>query len=142
MPIVACDVKRPLPEDPSTTKAASPEHLPPPPESSVSKLDLSFGVVAGICSGVFVKKGAKALAFVFGGIFVLLQYLGSLSLVRVDFARMGGLYKRAFYRVDEHGRERAPTVVSVWRALIDFLTADFQARASFIAGFGLGLRIG
>ena len=47
--------------------------LPPPPESAVSMYELTFGTVCGICAGVFVKKGAKTLAFVFGGIFVLLQ---------------------------------------------------------------------
>jgi hypothetical protein len=35
--------------------------------------ELTFGTVCGICSGIFVKKGAKALAFAFGGVFVLLQ---------------------------------------------------------------------
>jgi hypothetical protein len=47
--------------------------LPPPPESSVNMYELTFGTVCGICAGIFVKKGAKALAVVFGGIFVLLQ---------------------------------------------------------------------
>ena len=35
--------------------------------------ELSFGTVAGICAGVFIKKGAKAVAFFVGGVFVLLQ---------------------------------------------------------------------
>ena len=47
--------------------------LPPPPQSSVDKYGLTFGTVCGICAGVFVKKGAKVLAFFFGGVFVLLQ---------------------------------------------------------------------
>lgn len=46
---------------------------PPPPQSSVSYYELTFGTVAGICTGVFVKKGAKAVAFMLGGVFVLLQ---------------------------------------------------------------------
>lgn len=50
-----------------------PDPFPPPPKSSVSLLELSFGTVCGLCAGVFVKKGAKALAFVLGGVFVLLQ---------------------------------------------------------------------
>ena len=50
----------------------SPE-APPPPQSSVSYYELTFGTVAGICAGVFVKKGAKAVAFMLGGVFVLLQ---------------------------------------------------------------------
>ena len=50
-----------------------PDELGPPPASSVSIYELGFGTVAGICAGVFLKKGAKALAFLFGGVFVLLQ---------------------------------------------------------------------
>jgi len=44
-----------------------------PSDSTVNVYELSFGTVCGICAGVFVKKGAKALAFIFGGVFVLLQ---------------------------------------------------------------------
>jgi uncharacterized membrane protein (Fun14 family) len=43
------------------------------PKSSISMYELGFGTVAGICAGVFVKKGAKAVAWLMGGIFVLLQ---------------------------------------------------------------------
>jgi FUN14 domain-containing protein 1 len=53
--------------------------LPPPPESIVNMYGLTFGTVCGVCAGVFVKKGAKALAFVFGGIFVLLQVSPTIS---------------------------------------------------------------
>jgi hypothetical protein len=47
--------------------------LPPPPESTVNMYELTFGTVCGVCAGIFVKKGAKALGFIFGGIFVMLQ---------------------------------------------------------------------
>jgi hypothetical protein len=50
-----------------------PEDRGPPPASSVSLYELGFGTVAGVCAGVFVKKGAKAVAWFLGGIFVLLQ---------------------------------------------------------------------
>lgn len=51
----------------------TPADRPPPPKSSVSLYQLGFGTVAGLCAGVFVKKGAKAFACFLGGIFVLLQ---------------------------------------------------------------------
>ena len=130
--------------------------------------ELTFGTVCGICTGIFVKKGAKALAFVFGGIFVLLQvsaaaalhisrdaisevrsntilyeqYLGSASIVKVDWSRAAARFEGLFYTLEANGTRRPPTVYSLWRRLIDFLTADFQPRASFIAGFALGIRIG
>jgi hypothetical protein len=57
----------------ATLESSDPMADPPPPESIVNMYELTFGTVCGVCAGVFVKKGAKALAFVFGGIFVLLQ---------------------------------------------------------------------
>ncbi|KZT44049.1 hypothetical protein SISSUDRAFT_1029322 [Sistotremastrum suecicum HHB10207 ss-3] len=125
----------------------SPAQTPPPPtgpapESIINVYELSFGTVAGICSGIFIKKGAKALAFCIGGVFVLLQYFGSLSLVRVDWARMSQKFENLFYTTEANGLRRPPTIVSLWRWLVDFLTADFQPRASFLAGLALGLRVG
>ncbi|KAJ3726132.1 hypothetical protein C8R42DRAFT_660076 [Lentinula raphanica] len=80
--------------------------------------------------------------FFLGGVFVLLQYLGSFSLLRVDWARMGQRFESLFYTTDAAGTKRAPTIWSAWNWLVDFLTADFQPRASFLAGLALGLRIG
>ena len=60
---------------------SDPLPLPPPPESGVDKYGLTFGTVCGICAGVFVKRGAKILAFFLGGIFVLLQVSAEPSLV-------------------------------------------------------------
>jgi FUN14 family len=64
------------PPRPRWTSPAGPPDLtglPPPPESSVNMYELTFGSVCGVCAGIFVKKGAKALALFFGGVFVLLQ---------------------------------------------------------------------
>ncbi|KAF8503511.1 FUN14 family-domain-containing protein [Russula emetica] len=129
----------------STAALGNPDQLaplPPPPESSVNMYELTFGTVCGICTGIFVKKGAKAIAIVFGGIFVLLQYLGSASIVKVDWSKAAARFEGLFYTLEANGTRRPPTVYSLWRWLIDFLTADFQPRASFIAGFALGIRIG
>lgn len=64
----------------SSSERLYPENYPAPPVSSVSFYELGFGTVAGVCAGVFIKKGAKALAFLLGGVFVLLQ-------VRCDFPK-------------------------------------------------------
>ncbi|KAI0006075.1 FUN14 family-domain-containing protein [Russula compacta] len=116
--------------------------LPPPPQSTVNMYELTFGTVCGVCAGVFVKKGAKALAVLFGGIFVLLQYLGTVSIIKIDWSRAAAHFEGLFYTLEANGTRRPPTVYSLWRRLVDFLVADFQPRASFIAGFALGLRIG
>lgn len=51
-----------------------------PPSSMLDVYQLGFGTVCGICTGVFLKKGLRAIAFLLGGVFVLLQV--SLTLYR------------------------------------------------------------
>ncbi|KAI0934186.1 hypothetical protein AcW1_005794 [Taiwanofungus camphoratus] len=131
----------PLDTPPSPPGPFEPSEAPPP-ASSVNYYELGFGTVCGICAGVFVKKGAKALAFIMGGVFVLLQYLGSLSLVRVDWARASARFENLFYTTDRMGTKRPPTISSLFKWIVNFLTANFQERASFIAGLALGLRLG
>ncbi|KAI0093597.1 FUN14 family-domain-containing protein [Irpex rosettiformis] len=124
----------------------TPQSLPPPPESSVNFYELSFGTVAGLCAGVFVKKGAKIVGFFLGGIFVLLQYFAHASFIRVDWTRFSTRFEDLFYTTSTDVKtgetvRKAPSVASLVRWIVDFLTADFQQRASFVAGFALGLRI-
>lgn len=61
------------PRSKATSGSSDSMTLPPPPESTVNMYELTFGTVCGVCAGIFVKKGAKALGFIFGGIFVILQ---------------------------------------------------------------------
>ncbi|PPQ64106.1 hypothetical protein CVT24_008923 [Panaeolus cyanescens] len=122
-----------------TTSGPSDGELPPPPVSSVSLYELGFGTVAGICAGVFVKKGAKMAAWFMGGIFVLLQYLRAQSFVRVDWKAIGSRFENLFHSTDAAGNKKPPTIMSLWSWLVEFLTADFQPRASFLSGFVLGL---
>jgi len=151
------------PPPPVVTPPPAPEdsNLPPPPASTLNLFELTFGSVCGICAGVFIKKGTKFVAFILGGTFVLLQvistsethplvpksdpctaqYLGSVSIVRVDWSRAASRFENLFYRT-ENGVRRPPTIGSLWNWLIDFLAADFQPRATFAAGLVLGLRIG
>jgi len=55
---------------------------------------------------------------------------------------MSARFEDLFYSRGACGHSKPPNVLSLWRWLIDFLTADFQPRASFLAGFALGLRVG
>ncbi|KAF5365704.1 hypothetical protein D9758_003238 [Tetrapyrgos nigripes] len=134
----------PIATPPASTPQSGeqPESMPPPPESTVSLYELSFGTVAGICAGVFIKKGLKTVAFLLGGVFVLLQYLGSYSVIRVDWGAVGKRFEKLFYTTDATGQKKAPTVYTAWNWLVDFLAADFQPRVSFVAGLLLGLRLG
>ncbi|KAJ7905390.1 FUN14 family-domain-containing protein [Mycena olivaceomarginata] len=143
-PTIHCEGSRPASPAPVVPPPQTPDaELPPPPPSSVNVYELSFGTVAGICAGVFIKKGAKTLAFFLGGVFVLLQYFGSFGVVKVDWGSVGSRFQRMFYTTDpKTGNKAAPTIYSLWKWMVDFLTADFQPRASFIAGLALGIRIG
>ncbi|ESK96855.1 fun14 family protein [Moniliophthora roreri MCA 2997] len=143
-PTIFCEPVSPLkPEATSPPPPGVYNSTPsPPPESSVNLYELSFGTVAGICAGVFVKKGAKAIAFFLGGVFVLLQYLGTTSVIRVDWGRVSKRFENLFYTKDLNGASKPPTVYSFFNWLVNFLAADFQPRASFVAGLLLGLRIG
>ncbi|QRW00401.1 FUN14 domain-containing protein [Ceratobasidium sp. AG-Ba] len=116
--------------------------LPPPPESSLGLYQLTFGSVAGICAGVFIKKGARAIAFFLGGIFVLLQYFNAIDITKVNWGSASTRFERLFYSSEPGGKSRAPTIGSLWAWLVDFLTADFPPRATFLAGLILGLRVG
>jgi len=138
-PTIYCDASTTIRND---YAAHTPENLPPPPTSSVSLYELSFGTVCGLCSGVFIKKGAKALAFFLGGVFVLLQYLASSSVIHVDWGRIATRFENMIYTKDPTSRKKAPNVYSLWSWIVDFLTANFQQRASFVAGFALGVRVG
>jgi len=89
-----------------------------------------------------VKKGLRAVAFVMGGVFLLLQYFNSLHWLRINWATAEQQFNRAFYVTDEGGVQRAPTIITVWKWFKEFVLADFQPRASFVAGFMLGLRFG
>ncbi|KEI38554.1 uncharacterized protein L969DRAFT_88998 [Mixia osmundae IAM 14324] len=109
---------------------------------------LGFGTVCGICAGVFIKKGLKTIAFFLGGLFVLAQYLGSQSLLKMDWARMSTRYNSV---IDRAAGGPNPVQARGWAGsrlgrianrFADFLTADFGPRATFLAGLALGLRIG
>lgn len=133
-PPVLCDTSRAAPV---------PQRRPDaPPESVLNVYQLGFGTVCGICTGVFVKKGLRAIAFFLGGLFVLMQYLSSRSFITVDWGRLAGRYDSAFGTLTAEGGTKSPTVAAAWQWLVDFVTANFQQRASFIAGLVLGIRLG
>lgn len=59
------------------------------PQSEISGYTLGFGAVCGICTGIFVKKGLKAIAFLLGGVFIFMQVSHS-SRSTIPICRGGG----------------------------------------------------
>lgn len=71
-----------------------------------------------------------------------MQYLASKSIIKINWSQLGTKYEKAFHERIAEGSSGPPTVLSLWNWLVDFLLADFPPRATFIAGFTLGLRLG
>lgn len=186
---------------------------PPPSEadSIINLRDLSFGTVSGICVGIFVKKGLKvryrrlslllpsstdvsdavqAAAFIFGGVFVLMQvrplsllplsfpppcgahfkplnllisspipafhsvapsltrptlaqYLSSRSLITINWSALTSSYDKLITkRAGPPASQGGNRLGGLWTWFIDFVGANVQSRATFVAGVMLGLRIG
>ncbi|KWU41645.1 hypothetical protein RHOSPDRAFT_22636, partial [Rhodotorula sp. JG-1b] len=112
-------------------------------ESIVNIRDLSFGTVSGICVGVFVKKGLRALAFALGGVFVLLQYLSSRNFVTVDWGAITRTYdSNVTSRFGPPAAKGGNRLRGLGAWFLDFVCANLQSRATFVLGVMLGLRLG
>ncbi|KAK4047196.1 hypothetical protein OIO90_006259 [Microbotryomycetes sp. JL221] len=119
----------------------------PVAESSINVRDLSFGTVSGICVGVFIKKGLKAIAFMLGGAFIFLQYMSSRSFVTVNWNAVSSTYdsfitKHAGPNAAAQTRQPGNRLAGVTNTFVDFVTANVQSRATFVLGMMLGLRLG
>ncbi|CBQ71735.1 conserved hypothetical protein [Sporisorium reilianum SRZ2] len=117
------------------------------PKSIVNVYQLSFGTICGFCAGVFIKKGLKLIAFLLGGGYVLLQYLNSQRLISVNWSAINSRYDKLVGTAagPETSNVRGfsgSTLQRIWTRTTDFLVADFQPRATFMAGLLLGLRLG
>jgi|ERR1712093_9360 len=112
----------------------------PEVESGLDLRSLSFGAVAGISTGVFIKKGLKAAGFLLGGAFVFLQYLATRGMVNVDWRSMASKYESKLESLA--GQGTGSRLSRLGNRVLDFLMADFPPRATFAAGLALGLRIG
>ncbi|WFD20672.1 hypothetical protein MCAP1_002923 [Malassezia caprae] len=137
---VECDAAVPEPPLPKPGSKAE-------AKSIVNVYQLTFGTICGICAGVFIKKGLKLIAVILGAAYVLLQYLASKRLVNINWKSMSSSYGQEMERLagpldPTKSRFQQMPLVRIWNRLVEFLTSDFQERATFIAGLVLGLRLG
>lgn len=108
----------------------------------LSPYQLTFGAVCGICTGIFVKKGAKLVAFFLGGVYVLMQYLSSRSIVQINWSKLGNRYDSYFGSKSADGKSSvAPTVGGLYRWLVDFLTANFQREFTTSFTWRIGVQV-
>lgn len=108
-------------------------------ESILSIRKLSFGTLTGICVGIFVRKGLTFLAFLAGGGFIILQYLHSKSLIKIDWKTWSNRYDSKIRSIETSRSSQSRK--SITARFLEFLTSDFQYRSTFLVGFCLGLRI-
>ncbi|BGP26669.1 hypothetical protein JCM10295v2_005622 [Rhodotorula toruloides] len=138
----------PLASDRSYARAPVTDESDLPPstgeaESILNLRDLGFGTVSGICVGVFVKKGLRTIAFALGGIFVLLQYLSSRSLISINHEALSSTWDRLVTaRAGAPASKGGNRLGSLWSWFVDFVGANVQSRATFVAGVLLGFRLG
>ncbi|PWZ00750.1 hypothetical protein BCV70DRAFT_200010 [Testicularia cyperi] len=147
-PGVMCESARPYAVSSPAATTETPVAVETEPQSMVSIYQLSFGTVCGFCAGVFIKKGLKLIAFLLGGTYVLLQYMNSQRLVTVNWSAINSRYDKLVNSAAGSSNSvqttgfRGSKAGRVWNNFTNFLMADFQPRATFMAGLLLGLRIG
>lgn len=79
---------------------------------------------------------------------MLLQYLSQQRLVKVDWNKIGARYNSALESsaggpADPAARGWNNSMAArLYHRFVDFLTANFQERATLLAGLALGLRLG
>ncbi|GAA5858944.1 hypothetical protein JCM8547_007167 [Rhodosporidiobolus lusitaniae] len=117
--------------------------VPKKAESILNLRDLGFGTVSGICVGVFVKKGLRMAAFFLGGTFVFLQYLSSRSFININWSALTTSYDSFITRrAGPPSSQGGNRLAGLWTRFIDFVGANIQQRATFVAGIALGFRLG
>jgi len=92
--------------------------------------DLSLGGVLGYCAGFAVKKIGRAVIFVIGAIFVVLQLLAYFEFVEVNWPRV--------QMVAEPWLRTGAREGSTW--FVEVLRANLPFGGAFLAGLLLGLR--
>jgi len=115
-----------------------------PDGPAVSFSHLSFSTVLGISTGIFVKKGLKTIAFILGGVFVLVQYLHSRNYLTTSFPSwtyLNNKYESTFDSLIPPDQNKSNRLARLVNAFLDFLLADFPGRATFAMGFMVGLRM-
>ena len=91
---------------------------------------LGVGGVGGLCVGYAVKKVAKVVAVIIGLFFLGLQYLAYRGIIDVNYAAL-----------EEWGADALGSAVAA-EGLLRAMIANLPFAASFIVGFGMGLKMG
>jgi uncharacterized membrane protein (Fun14 family) len=94
---------------------------------------ISFGGLAGFATGYALKKIGRMALVIFGLLFIVIQLLAYLGVVRVDWLR---IQQYADPLLSKN------SIQSFFNGLIGILTNNVPFAGAFIPGFLLGLRFG
>jgi len=91
---------------------------------------LGVGGIGGLCVGYAVKKVAKVVAVIIGLFFLGLQYLAYKGVIDVNYGAL-----------EEWGANALGSTVAA-ESVLAAMIANLPFAASFVLGFGMGLRMG
>jgi uncharacterized membrane protein (Fun14 family) len=94
---------------------------------------ISFGALAGFATGYALKKIGRTAIVIFGLLFITIQFLAYLGVVRVDWLRIQQYADPLLSKSSLQG---------FFNGLIGILTNNVPFAGAFIPGFLLGLRAG
>jgi uncharacterized membrane protein (Fun14 family) len=94
---------------------------------------ISFGALAGFATGYALKKIGRTAIVIFGLLFITIQLLAYLGVVRVDWLRIQQYADPLLSKNSLQG---------FFNGLIGILTNNVPFAGAFIPGFLLGLRYG
>jgi len=94
---------------------------------------LGGGGIAGFIVGFAIKKLLKLLAILVGLIFVFSQFLAWKGFIDIHYDRLYAIAQQMF--------QQAGVVITEFNVPA-FITANVPLAGSFVAGFGVGFRMG
>ncbi len=94
---------------------------------------ISFGALAGFATGYALKKIGRTAIVIFGLLFITIQFLAYLGVVRVDWLRIQQYADPLLSKNSLQG---------FFNGLTGILTNNVPFAGAFIPGFLLGLRYG
>lgn len=97
----------------------------------------------GYLADFYQDSFPQAAAFTLGFVFIGLQYLSSRQFINVNWGAFSSSYDRFITsRAGPPSSQGGNRLARVWTGFIDFVSANVQQRATFVAGVVLGLRLG
>ena len=96
-------------------------------------VQLGAGGIAGFIIGFAVKKLLKLLAILVGLIFIFLQYLAWKGFIDIHYDNI--------YATVQAMLQQSGTVVTEFN-IPSFITANIPMAGSFVAGLGIGFKMG